>query len=94
MERCVKCGKELRTFSETIYGEKRCVDCFDDYLMTDKGKPEYLLGIVSGELDIEDYDADFLGHVAVCWRKYRDEFNLTLKDLYEIEAKARELGLL
>jgi hypothetical protein len=62
--------------------------------MTDKGKAEYLLGIVRGDFPMDYYDADFLGHVAVCWRKYRDEFNLTLKDLYEIEAKAEELGLL
>jgi hypothetical protein len=62
--------------------------------MTDKGKVEYLLGIVRGEFPMDYYDADFLGYVAVCWRKYRDEFNLTLRDLYEIEAKAEELGLL
>jgi DNA-directed RNA polymerase subunit RPC12/RpoP len=91
---CIKCGKPLGTFIETAYGEHRCEGCYDDYLMTDKGKVEYLISFVSGELDMKDYDADFLGHVAVCWVKYRDEINRTLKDLYEIEAKAKCLGLL
>ena len=94
MERCAKCGKELKTFSETAYGEKRCPDCFDDHLMTDKGKVEYLIGLCTGELEMKDYDADFLGHVAVCWCKYRDELDLTLSQLFKIEEKARALGLL
>ena len=93
MERCVKCGKALKSFIETAYGEKRCPDCYDDYLMTDKGKVEYLIGIVSGELDIKDYDADFLGYIAVCWNRYRDELNMTLLKLSEIEEKAKQLGI-
>jgi DNA-directed RNA polymerase subunit RPC12/RpoP len=91
---CVKCGKPLGTFITTAYGENRCEDCYDDYLMTDKGKVEYLIGLVNGELDIEDYDADFLGYVGVCWNKYRDELDFTLLKLYEIEDKAKQLGLL
>jgi hypothetical protein len=94
MERCAKCGKVLRSFSRTAYGENRCLDCFDDYLMTDKGKVEYLIGIVEGELDLKDYDADFLGLVAVCWNKYKEKLNLSIPKIIEIETKAEQLGIL
>lgn len=94
MERCAKCGKVLRTFSRTAYGENRCPECFDDYLMTDRGKVEYLIGITSGELDIEDYDADFLGHVAVCWNKYKEKLNISIQQVIAIEEKAEQLGIL
>lgn len=95
MERCAKCGKVLRTFSETAYGEKRCLDCWDDYLMTDRGKVEYLIGICTAELDIADYDADFLGHVSVCWKKYKDEINtMTTGEIRLIENQAKALGIL
>ena len=94
MERCAKCGKELRTFSRTAYGENRCLDCFDDYLMTDKGKVEYLIGIVKGELDIKDYDADFLGYVAVCWNKYKEQLNISVQEIITLEEQAEVLGIL
>ena len=68
MKFCVKCGKPVDEPITTAYGDKRCPDCFDDYLMTDRGKVEYFIGLANGELNIKDFDADFLGHVAVCCR--------------------------
>lgn len=94
MERCAKCGKPLRSFSRTVYGENRCLECFDDYLMTDKGKVEYFVGLCTDELDIKDYDADFLGWLGVCWRKYRDELDMTPVEVKLIENKAVSIGLL
>lgn len=94
MERCEKCSKTLGEHFVTAYGEKRCEDCWDDYLMTDRGKVEYFIGICKEDYPISDFDADFLGHVAVCWIKYRDELNMTLPEINRIETKARELGLL
>ena len=95
MELCAKCGKQLNgEFFKTIYGEFRCSNCYDDYLMTDHGKAEYILGIAKGDFPMSDFDADFLGYASVCWNKYRDEFDLTLLDLYEIEAEARKIGIL
>ena len=94
MERCAKCGKKLRTFSRTAYGENRCLDCWDDYLMTDKGKVEYLIGICTGELDLNDYDADFLGHVAVCWNKYKEQLNISIQQVIAVEEKAERMGIL
>lgn len=95
MSICAKCGKPLGTYCTTAYGEIRCEDCFDDYLMTDKGKVEYFIGLCTGELDINDYDADFLGHVSVCWQKYRASIlPLTLGDIERLELKAKMLGIL
>lgn len=94
MERCVKCGRITSEPFETAYGETRCEYCWDDHLMTDKGKVEYLIGIVRGDYPMEYFDADFLIHVVACWNKYRCEFKITNGELMHIEEKARELGLL
>ena len=94
MERCEKCGKTLGSYITTVYGEIRCESCYDDYLMTDKGKVEYFIGLCTGELDIKDYDADFLGWLGVCWRKYRDEIPMSNKDIAELEIHAAYIGLL
>lgn len=92
---CEKCGKELKgEFFVTAYGEKRCPDCYDDYLMTDKGKVEYLIGICQGAYPVSDFDADFLGHVAVCWKKYRDHLNMTAKECRHLEFYAEHIGIL
>lgn len=90
---CVKCGKPLGTHTITAYGEVRCENCYDDYLMTDKGKVEYFIGICTGELPIADYDADFLGHVSACWQKYRDQLDMTIAEIRLLEAQAKDLGI-
>lgn len=94
MIRCAKCGRLLGEHFCTSYGEKRCPDCYDDHLMTDRGKVEYLVGIVEGELPIDDYDADFLGHVSACWKKYRWDVHMSVRDLRDLEDKAIQMGLL
>lgn len=97
MKHCAKCGQQLKSFNfftTTAYGEDRCEFCFDDYLMTDRGKVEYIIGIAEGELDLNDYDADFLGHAATCWNKYKDELNLSLRFIKEVEDEAKQLGIL
>lgn len=92
--RCSKCDKALGEYLVTAYGEVCCEDCWDDYLMTDRGKVEYIIGICRGDYPMSDFDADFLGWISSCWKTHRDEINLKLSDLYEIETKARALGLL
>ena len=92
--RCAKCGKETANLTMTAYGDYRCEHCYDDYLMTDRGKVEYLLGIVFGEFPVDDYDADFLGHVATCWNKYRNELMISASGRTFIEYNASVMGLL
>jgi hypothetical protein len=94
MERCEKCGKVLGEYFVTAYGEKRCEDCWDDYICTDRGKVEYLIGICNEDYPMSDFDADFLGWVSTCWTKYRNELDMKMSEINRIEAKARELGLL
>jgi hypothetical protein len=94
MERCEKCSKVLGEYFVTAYGEKRCEDCWDDYLMTDRGKVEYFIGICKEDYPMSDFDADFLGYISVCWTKYRDELDLKMSELRDIEDKARQLGIL
>ena len=94
MKRCEKCDKLLGEYFHTAYGEDRCEDCWDDYLMTDRGKVEYLIGICHDDYPASDFDAEFLGWVASCWKKYRNELELSMSEVVEIEAKARALGLL
>ena len=92
--RCAKCGKALGECLQTVYGEKRCEDCWDDYLMTDRGKVEYFVGICREEYPMSDFDADFLGWVSACWKRYRDELNLTMIETNKLETKARAVSLL
>lgn len=95
MKCCEKCGKILAEESyTTAYGENRCEYCWDDYLMTDKGKVEYLIGICEGDYPMSDFDADFLGHVAVCWNKHKESLDLSIPKVIEIETKAEQLGIL
>lgn len=94
MIRCAKCGKEIHVAHTTAYGELLCAECHDDYLMTDEGKVEYLFSIAVGECPASDYDADFLGHVAECWKKYRDRFAMSESELRLVEATAISMGLL
>ena len=94
MIRCAKCGKEIHVAYTTAYGVMLCGECHDDYLMTDEGKVEYLISIAVGECPMSDYDADFLGHVASCWRKYRDQFAMSAAEIQLVEATAIRMGLL
>lgn len=94
MERCAKCDKLMVEHFVTAYGEHCCEDCWDDYLMTDKGKVEYLIGICRGDYPASDFDADFLGHVATCWNKYKECLNISVQQVISIEEKAEQLGIL
>lgn len=91
---CEKCEKQTNDVFVTVFNETLCEDCWDDYLMTDRGKLEYFIGIAKGDLPISDYDADFLGHVSACWNKYKEELNHSSSDMAYYEEKAKELGLL
>lgn len=96
MVRCRKCGKPLEADAifTNAYDEIRCEYCYDDYLMTDRGKVEYFLGICKGDFPMDHYDADFLGHIATCWKKYRNELYIPAKVLADIEIHAACIGLL
>lgn len=93
--RCANCDKTLGGDSfKTAYGDWFCEDCWDDYICSDAGMLEYLIGICQGDLPVEEFDADFLGAVAESWREHSKMLDLTAEQLTEIEQKAVELGIL
>ena len=64
---CAKCDTHYRELLKTAYGDYICVDCWDEYINTDEGMLEYLIGICNDDYPISDFDADFLGEVAVSY---------------------------
>jgi recombinational DNA repair protein (RecF pathway) len=93
--RCANCDKTLgRDFFKTAYGDFLCEDCWDDYICTQAGKLEYLIGICRGDYPADDFDTDFLGEVAVSWMINYNKLDLTPQERSEIEEEARRLGLL
>lgn len=91
---CLNCNKNCKDFTRTVYGDFLCERALEDYLDTEKGRVEYLIGICHGDYQISNFDADFLIDVAASWKQYRDQFILFKEELKSIEATASALGLL
>lgn len=91
---CANCDKTRGEFLKTAYGDYLCEDCWDDYICSDAGKLEYLIGICRGDYPAEDFDADFLGSVATSWMTHYNQLELSPEEIMEIEEKAKELKLL
>lgn len=93
---CTECGEYLccGKYYNTAYGERLCPDCYDDYLFTDEGKVEYVIGIVEGDYPMNSFDADFLGEIGVQWNKHKKYFELDSAIIEDIEKRARFIGLL
>ena len=93
--RCANCDKTLGGDSfKTAYGDFLCEDCWDDYICSDAGRLEYLIGICRGDYPVDEFDADFLGAVAKSYRINYNLLDLTAEELTKLEQKAMELGIL
>lgn len=93
--RCANCGIKLGGDSfKTAYGDWLCEDCWDDYICSDVGRLEYLIGICYGELPVDEFDADFLYEVVKSYRINYEKLDLTAEQITELEQKAMELGIL
>lgn len=93
--RCANCDKTLGGDSfKTAYGDFLCEDCWDDYICSDAGRLEYLIGICCGDLPVEEFDADFLYEVVKSYRINYEKLDLTREQKAALEEKAIELGLL
>lgn len=90
---CSKCGRHTGEMFNTVYGDARCENCTYDYMMTDRGKVEYFISIPANPETLDEYDADFLGHVAACWIKYRDELEMPYWAVCLFEQRAKQLGM-
>lgn len=92
---CINCNKSLKENSfKTVYGDQLCEDCWDDYLCTEAGMLEYLIGICFGSLSAQDFDADFLGGITKSYKINSKKLNLTAEQLAELEQKATVFGIL
>jgi hypothetical protein len=91
---CANCDTHHKELLKTAYGDYLCVDCWDEYINTGTGRLEYLIGICNGDYPMDEFDADFLGEVALSYRLYYNLLDLTPSQRLELEDKARELGLL
>lgn len=91
---CANCDKTRGEFLKTAYGDFLCEDCWDDYICSDTGRLEYLIGICKEDYPMSDFDADFLYEVTKSWKINYNLLNLTPQERFDIEEKARELGLL
>jgi hypothetical protein len=93
--RCANCDKTLSgDFFKTAYGDLLCEGCWDEYICSDAGKLEYLIGICHGDLPVEEFDAEFLGEATKSFLENKTDLDLEPFQLLELEDKARELGLL
>lgn len=93
--RCANCDKTLsEDFFKTAYGNWLCEDCWDDYICSDVGRLEYLIGICNGDYPVFYFDAEFLVEVARSWKENSNRLDLTPEARFELEEKAHELGIL
>lgn len=92
--RCANCDKTRGEFLKTAYGDFLCEDCWDDYINTETGRLEYLIGICNGDYPASEFDAEFLCEVAKSWMINYNMLDFTPQQRVEIEEKARELGIL
>ena len=81
-------------FVKNIYGEYLLENIWEDYLDTSRGKVEFLVGIVNGKYQHEDFDADFLGEAVCSWYEYRNEFDVSPDELNAIEKQLVQLNIL
>ena len=92
--RCDICDANKAELLKTAYGNYICEDCWDDYICTEAGKLEYLIGICQNDYPVSDFDADFLCEVVISWIKYSHLLDFTPEEVAAFEAKAHELEIL
>ena len=91
---CANCGIHSSELLTTVYGDIICEDCWDEYINTEAGKLEYLVGICNGDYTVDEFDADFLCEVAKSWKKHFLMLELTPVERFELSVKAHSLGIL
>lgn len=91
---CNRCNITRKELLKTAYGYYLCEDCWDDYICTDEGRVEYLIGICRGDYPMSDFDADFLGAVAQSWNDHSHQLDLPVAERTKLTYKAYTLGLI
>ena len=91
---CANCDKTSGEFLRTAYGDYLCEDCWDEYINTEVGRLEYFIGICNEDYPASEFDAEFLCEVVKSWMLHYGKLDFTPQQRFEIEEKARKLGLL
>ena len=96
MLRCSKCDKAVGEYLLTAYGDAVCEDCWDEYICSNEGKLEYLIGICRGDYPATEFDDEFLLEAVESWNENK---NLVKPHIPEqlfkmVEIKAQVLGKL
>lgn len=91
---CANCDKTRGEFLRTAYGDYLCEDCWDEYINTEVGRLEYFIGICNGDYPASEFDADFLYEVVKSWMLHYSKLEFTPQQRFDLEEKARKLGLL
>lgn len=90
---CDKCFKQCDDSHLSIYGILMCEDCWDDYLFTDYGMVEYLVGLVRGIYRLEDFDAEFLSLALTQWEANKNQFDIQPQEVLNIENYLKKFNL-
>lgn len=91
---CANCDKNTGELLKTAYGDMLCEDCWDDYICSDAGKLEYFIGFCREDYHPDEFDADFVYEAIKSWKINYSVLDFTPQQRFELEEKARELGLL
>ena len=91
---CENCDRTTGEFIRTAYGDILCEDCWDDYICTEAGRLEYFIGFCKGDYRPDEFDADFVYETVKSWKLYCSMLDFTPQQRFELEEKARELGIL
>ena len=92
---CSFCGDQFNgEIFDTVYGDRYCDSCYDEYLFSNAGKLEYLASLVRGEMSVDMLDAETLCDIAVAWENYHHLLQVSLDEFVALEAKMKELNLI
>lgn len=75
---CNKCDKAVGGYLLTALGEPMCEDCWDEYICTQEGKVEYILGIARGDYPASEFDEDFLKSAAKSWTDQKESIRAVI----------------
>lgn len=87
------CCKSEAVLYKNAYGQYLCTDCWNDYLTSDRGQVEYMIGVASGEYKRSSFSNEDCTAIQLAWFAYQDELGKTAEELSLIEAAARDAGM-
>lgn len=91
---CANCDETKAVLLKTAYGDFLCEDCWDDYICSEAGRLEYFIGFCREDYHHDEFDADFVYEAVKSWKTNYSVLDFTPQQRFELEEKARELGLL